>query len=173
MNTFFYDMSVASYLQTLGAVAKVLERGETYAKENEIDLSTLTNYRLRDDMAPLTFQVVSVWHHSMGAIKGMQSGEFGPPPKMPEMDYAYLKGLVAEATEFLSGLDKADVNKLADQNITFRMGSHEIPFTTNNFVLSFSLPNFYFHASTTYAILRTQGVPLGKIDFLGEMRVGH
>ncbi len=173
MNTSFYDLSVASYLQTLGAIKNVLKRGEAFAEENDVDLASIVNHRLRDDMAPLSFQVVSVWHHSMGAIKGMQAGEFGPPPKMSDTSYASLIGLIDEAIEFLSGVTAAEINDLADQNMAFKMGSHEIPFTTNNFMLSFSLPNFYFHATTTYAILRSLGVPLGKIDFLGEMRVGH
>ena len=55
----------------------------------------------------------------------------------------------------------------------FKIGGQEIPFTTDNFLMSFSLPNFYFHATTTYTILRREGVPLGKMDFLGQLHIGH
>jgi hypothetical protein len=54
----------------------------------------------------------------------------------------------------------------------FRIGGNEIPFTTTRFLLSFSLPNFYFHATTTYTVLRLHGVPLGKRDYLGQLRIG-
>ena len=64
------------------------------------------------------------------------------------------------------------IDALADGPMLFKMGSTEIPFTTGNFILSFSLPNFYFHATTTYDVLRMHGVPLGKVDYLGALRVG-
>ena len=70
---------------------------------------------------------------------------------------------------FVARLD--EINALADKPMLFKMGETEIPFTTDNFMLSFSLPNFYFHATTTYAVLREHGVPLGKMDYLGQLRV--
>ncbi len=57
--------------------------------------------------------------------------------------------------------------------MVFKLSDSEVPFTTTNFLLSFSLPNFYFHATTTYDILRMHGVPLGKFDYLGALRVGN
>ena len=65
------------------------------------------------------------------------------------------------------------INALAGKPMLFKMGETEIPFTTSNFLLSFSLPNFFFHATTTYSILRMHGVPLGKMDYLAAMRVGN
>ena len=56
--------------------------------------------------------------------------------------------------------------------MVFKLGKNELPFTNQNFLLSFSLPNFYFHATTTYDLLRMLGVPLGKMHFLGQMKVG-
>ena len=128
--------------------------------------------RLRDDMMPLHFQVVSVAHHSWGAMQGLQKGVFSPPSFELDKDYAGLQGLVAEARQGLGGLDAADVEALADKSIVFKLGKRELPFTNRNFLFSFSLPNFYFHATTTYDILRMLGVPLGKMDFLGRMKVG-
>ena len=63
--------------------------------------------------------------------------------------------------------------QLSGQEMIFRLGDTEIPFTTDNFLASFSKPNLYFHAATTYSILRALGTPLGKRDFLGAMRIGH
>jgi len=61
---------------------------------------------------------------------------------------------------------------MAEKSMVFKLGKNELPFTNQNFLLSFSLPNFYFHATTTYDILRMLGVPLGKMDFLGQIKVG-
>jgi hypothetical protein len=123
-------------------------------------------------MLPFQFQVISVYHHSLGAIKGIRDGTFTPPPSMPELDYAGLQKLVEDAATELQALSKDEVEALASKNLLFKAGKFEIPFTAVNFILSFSLPNFYFHAATAYDMLRIQGVPLGKMDFLGTMRVG-
>jgi hypothetical protein len=72
----------------------------------------------------------------------------------------------------LAGLSEPEVEALADQSTVFSIGKHEMPFSNQNFLLSFSLPNFYFHATTTYDILRMLGVPLGKVDFLGKLKLG-
>ena len=171
MSVSLYDLSVASHLQILGGVANVLAKGEEYAATGNMDLEEIVSYQLREDMAPFSFQVISVWHHSLNAIKGLKAGEFSPPPKMSGLDYQGLRGLANEAIEGLQGETPEAINALADKPMLFKMGKTEIPFTTDNFMLSFSLPNFYFHATTTYAVLREHGVPLGKMDYLGQLRV--
>lgn len=165
-----YDISVANYLQILDAMAGVLDKGAAFAAGKGIDLDTIVDTRLHDDMNPFHFQVVSIWHHSLGAMRGAKAGVFSPPPSL-ELDYAGLQGLVKEASTELRALSENKVNALAGQSMIFKMGDFEIPFTVEGFILSFSLPNFYFHATTAYDILRMQGVPLGKMDFLGNLRV--
>jgi hypothetical protein len=172
MSLSLYDVSVASYLQTLGGIANVLEKGKLHAEKEGIDLDDIVSYKLRDDMLPFSFQVISVWHHSLNAVKGLKEGVFSPPPKMSDLDYAKLQALMAEATEGLQGESREAIDALADKPMVFKMSNSEIPFTTTNFVLSFSLPNFYFHATTTYAVLRMHGTPLGKMDYLGALRIG-
>lgn len=171
MSVSLYDLSVASHLQILGGVANVLAKGEEYAATGNMDLEEIVSYQLREDMAPFSFQVISVWHHSLNAIKGLKAGEFSPPPKMSGLDYQGLRGLVNEAIEGLQEETPEEINALAGKPMLFKMGRTEIPFTTDNFMLSFSLPNFYFHATTIYAVLREHGVPLGKMDYLGQLRV--
>ena len=172
MTLSLYDLTVASHLQTLGGVANVLDKGEEFAIAENLDLDQLVRYKLREDMAPFSFQVISVWHHSLNAIKGLKAGEFAPPPKMSGVDYAKMKSLVAEAIEGLQAETREEIDALADKSLVFKVGDSEIPFTTINFMMSFSLPNFYFHATTTYVVLRENGVPLGKMDYLGNLRVG-
>ena len=171
MSLSLYELCVPAYLQTLGGVANVLATGAGHCAENDLDLDELVEFRMRDDMLPFSFQVISVWHHSLGAIKGIKAGEFAPPPKLDDVDYARLQGLVAEASEALQAQSAQEIDALEGKPLTFKVGGNEIPFTTTNFIQSFSLPNFYFHATTTYAILRMHGVPLGKMDYLGALRV--
>ncbi len=172
MSISFHDASVGTYLQILNGVAGVLEKGASHATEAGLDLQEMVMTRLHDDMMPLHFQVVSVAHHSWGAMQGLQKGSFSPPSFDLDLDYAGLQGLVAAARDGLTGLDKTEVEALAEKSMVFKLGKNELPFTNRNFLLSFSLPNFYFHATTTYDILRMLGVPLGKMDFLGQMKVG-
>ena len=166
-----YDLSVPSYLQVVAGVAGFLERGLTHCRENDIDPQTFVDARLAPDMLPLQFQVQSVTHHSIGAIRGATSGSFSPPPSIPAQDYAGLQAMVAEALAALEALTPADVNGLEGRDMAFKLGDRSLPFVVEDFVMSFSLPNFYFHAATAYDILRTKGVPLGKRDYLGRMRM--
>jgi hypothetical protein len=172
MSISFHDASVGSYLQLLDGVTGVLDKGARHAAEAGIDPKDIVMTRLRDDMMPLHFQVVSVAHHSLGAMRGMKAGSFSPPSFDLDKDYAGLQALVREARDGLAALDKAEVEALAEKSMVFKLGKSELPFTNKNFLLSFSLPNFYFHATTTYDILRMLGVPLGKRDFLGAMKMG-
>lgn len=167
----FYDISVASYLQTLGGVVGVLDKGRAHAADHGIDLDEIVETRLFEDMLPFRFQVVSVVHHSLGALRGVQTGVFRPPAGMPDLDYGGLRDMVAEARAELDQFAPDSVNALGGRELTFEVGEHSIPFTAQDFVLSFSLPNLHFHATTAYDILRTRGVPLGKRDYLGQLRV--
>ena len=166
-----YDASVANYLQILGAVSGYLNKGLTHFREKGIDPETIVETRLADDMWPLRSQIVSVAHHSLGAIEGVKKGEFKPPVVDPALDYAALQKLVEDASASLSALKPDDVNALIGRDIVFKIGDRSMPFTAEGFLMSFSLPNFYFHATTAYDILRHQGVQVGKRDFMGRMRM--
>jgi len=168
-----YDVSISTYLQVLGGVRGVLDKGEEYARNNDIDLMELVESSLYPDMRPLRFQVICVWHHSLGAIRGIQEGLFTPPPAMDDLDYGGLRSLVETASTELQQMNRQEIDSLEGRDMTFKLGDFELPFTTEDFILSFSLPNFYFHATTTYDLLRTAGVPLGKLDYLGQMRVAQ
>jgi hypothetical protein len=95
-----HECTVASFDTTLGALEQVLAKGRAYCEESDIALDDVVGTRLRDDMLPFHFQVVSAWHHSVGALNGVKAGEFAPPPKI-ERDYAGLQALLGEAREGL------------------------------------------------------------------------
>ena len=166
-----YDLSVASYLQTVDAVGGFLAKGLDHCQGCGADPAKFVEGRLAEDMLPLRFQIVSVAHHSLGAIEGMKNGVFAPPGRSEALDYAGLQKLMADTGEGLRRLSREEVDALSGRDMIFQIGERKVPFTTDNFLLSFSLPNFYFHATTAYDILRTNGVPLGKRDFLGRMRI--
>ena len=167
-----YDLTVASYQQTLGGVAGFLERGLSHFRDNNLDPDEVVETRLWNDMLPFRFQIVSVAHHSAGAIAGCKAGSFGPPGEQRPLTYVELQALVAETQGKLAKLTREEVNALQGADIIFQIGSSfRLPFTAENFLMSFSLPNFYFHATTAYDILRSKGVPLGKRDFMGQMRM--
>ena len=172
MSISFHDASVGAYQQVLSSVAAILDKGAAFASESDTNLDEIVATRLRDDMMPFHFQIVSVCHHSWGALQGMRDGRFSPPSFELDKDYQGLQALVGEAQAGVASFSESEAADLAEESMVFAIGDREMPFTNQNFLLSFSLPNFYFHATTTYDILRMLGVPLGKMDFLGKMKMG-
>lgn len=166
-----YDLSVASYLQTLTGVSGFLDKGLAHLTSTNIDPATVVETRLRPDMLPFRFQIQSVAHHSLGAIEGIKRGVFAPPSDAPAHNYAGLQKLVTDARETLAKIAPADVNAFEGRDMIFQFRDFKMPFTAENFVLSFSLPNLHFHATTAYDILRMQGAPFGKRDYLGPLRL--
>jgi hypothetical protein len=171
MSISFYDLTVGSYVQIVEAAVGVLQKGADHFASQGVDLSEVVESRLISDMADLHFQVTSMTHHSLGAVRAYESGEFRPP-KYEKCSYDELQTMTRETLDALKAKSRDEIEALAGGKVVFRIGGNEIPFTAENFALSFSLPNFYFHATTAYDILRMKGVPIGKRDFLGAMKAG-
>ena len=172
MSVSLYDVSVATYLQVLQGASGCLDKAAGHFQAAGTELDAVLDLKLAEDMFNFKWQVIAVAHHSKGAIDGLQSGKFQPPDFTQDLDYAGLQGLISSSISSLQALGAADVDALENNQVIFTLGGNEIPFTATNFILSFSLPNFYFHATTTYDILRMKGVPLGKMDFIGSLRMG-
>jgi uncharacterized protein len=166
-----YDLSVTGFLQTLGGVSGYLEKARTHFESQGADLNEIVQSRLYPDMLDFRFQIVSVAHHSAGAIEGCKAGVFSPPGTSGPSDYAGLQQLVADARARLQGVSADEVNALEGREVVFQFGERRVPFTVENFLMSFSLPNLHFHATTAYDILRSKGAPLGKRDYTGQLRI--
>jgi hypothetical protein len=167
-----YEVSVQGYLQTLEALGGVLERGRAYGQEHNIDLGQFLEARLFRDMRPLRFQVQQVVFHSVGAIDAVRSGVLRFPDKPPEHDYAGLQILIADACEALRRITPGEIDVHEGREVIFEVpGRPRRVFSAEGFVLSFSIPNFHFHATTAYGVLRAQGVSLGKLDYMGALRL--
>ena len=167
------DITLIPYRQITGALSVVLEKGASHCREQGIDPDSLVDFSLYPDMRPFSFQIHSIAHHSLNALKGIEAGTFGPPTDLPQLDYPGLQRLVADTRSALDSFTPDRINALAGGEVLFTAGGGKLklPFTTENFILTFSLPNLYFHATTAYDILRHKGVPVGKLDYLGEMKL--
>lgn len=98
-------------------------------------------------------------------------GVFRPPSDLPEHDYPGMQSKVAAAIATLNGLGADEVDALKGREMIFELRGRQLPFYAEDFLLSFSLPNFWFHTTTAYDILRHKGVPIGKRDYLGQLRM--
>ena len=166
-----YDISVASYLQTVAAVGGFLEKGLGFCRENKIDPKEIVESRIFHDMRPFRFQIQQVHFHSIGAIEAIKAGVRRFPGERPQHDYAGLQKLIAETLDALRKITPAELNPYEGKEVALEIGETKRVFTTEGFVLSFSLPNLHFHATTAYDILRGKGVPLGKRDYMGAVRL--
>ncbi len=166
-----YDLTVPNYLQVLGAAEGFLAKGAAHCAEKNVDSKEVVEARLFPDMLPFRFQVVAMTHHALAGLRSAKSGQFGPPAQIPDYDYAGLQKLVTETREAVQQMKPDDVNACEGKDVSFKVRDMTLPFTAQDFLMSFSLPNFYFHATTAYDILRMKGVPLGKRDFMGRMRM--
>jgi len=166
-----YAAIVPSYLQILQAVSGLLVKAESSCTEKGIAPQELIQARLAEDMFPFAYQVKSTAVHSLGAIEGVRKGVFSPDMTPPPETFAALKTRIAETLAALRAIDVAEVDGFLGRDMRFSFGDRRMDFTAENFLLSFSQPNFYFHATTAYDILRWKGLPIGKRDFMGKPRV--
>lgn len=125
----------------------------------------MLNERIIDDMRPLSYQLKSVVSHSIKAIHALAQGEFSPDGSAAPQSFAEARSMLRDALNQLSALSAEAVNKHTGSAMVFRDGEYRVDFTAETFLMTFTLPNFYFHATTAYNILRMKGLEIGKADF--------
>jgi uncharacterized protein len=163
---------VPSCQQVLGGMLAMIDKAEGYAREHGIDDSELIGAKLADTMWSLPWQVRSCWVHSAYVVGLLPTGEFSPDFTDVPDSWDAMRAMVADAQARLAVVAPEELEAVADRTVGFVLGGKRLmEFTGSNFLLSFSQPNFYFHAATFYDILRMKGVPLGKMDFMGRPRV--
>jgi uncharacterized protein len=165
-----YDSLIPAFQQIVGSIAHIIDVAETHCAEQNLPPEEIVQARLIKDMLPFAYQVKSVAEHSVGAIEGIRKGVFSPSLVAPPDNFADLKALMAKTKATLAALDPAEVDGFKGQDMRFEFNDYRIDFTAENFLWSFSQPNFYFHATTAYDVLRAKGVKLGKMVFLGALR---
>ena len=127
--------------------------------------------RIHADMLPFSYQVKCVAEHTQGSVEGVRKGLYSPDVSPPPASFAALRDKLAGASAFMQSLEEGEVEGFIGQPMRFEFRGSRLDFVAEDFLLSFSQPNFYFHCATAYDILRMKGVPVGKRDFMGRVRV--
>lgn len=159
-------VSAPIFVQFLTALSGVLDKAAAYAEAKKVDQSVLLNTRLAPDMFPLVRQVRAATDHAVnccGRIAGVDLPNLGGD----EQTIADLKARIAKAVDFIKSIPAAKLDGQEDKEIVIKMGANERKFTGQTLLLNSALPNFYFHTTTAYDILRQCGVDVGKRDFMG------
>ena len=164
-----YDATVPTYGQYLQSTAHVLAKGLEHAQASGIDPDSLVEAQLVEDMRPLRFQIQRIYDFSAGALRDANQGAFTYPGPDPDT-YAALQALIAEAQEAVAGWTPEAVSAFEGREVVLETHGFKQTFTAENFLFSFAMPNFFFHAVTAYDILRVKGVPIGKRHYLGRLR---
>ncbi|HEX4302549.1 MAG TPA: DUF1993 domain-containing protein [Rhizomicrobium sp.] len=166
MTISMYQVSVPVFTRNLSALAAVLDKAAAFAEAKKFDQTVLLNTRLYPDMFPLTVQVGQVCTHAargVAQLSGMTQPEFAGP----ETTLAALKDRVLKTLEFVKSATPAQIDGTEDKDIVLKFGTREMPFKGEQFLVGFTLPNFFFHYTTAYNILRSIGLEVGKRDFMG------
>jgi hypothetical protein len=160
-----YDASIPGYARMLRNLSAIFAKAEAHAAANGVDLQTYVDARLAPDMASLVGQV----QLATDAAKGGAARLAGvTPPSFPDTETAWaeLKARIEKTIAFLETIKREQVDGGEDRTVELPLPGRTLTFTARDFLFQFSLPNFHFHVVTAYALLRAQGVPLGKVDYL-------
>lgn len=162
-----YQASVPVYSRQLSALSAILDKANGYAAQRKIDTTALVQTRLFPDMLPLARQVQFACNH---AIRGAARISGMEPPKVEDSEQTLddLKARIAKTLAFVQAVDPKKMEGMEDREVTFPAGDRTMTLMGADYLLHFSMPNFYFHVTTAYAILRHVGLEIGKGDFMGQ-----
>ncbi|MFL6797357.1 MAG: DUF1993 family protein [Xanthobacteraceae bacterium] len=167
MTISMYQVSAPIFIQFLASLSAVLDKAAAFAEAKKIDASVLLNTRLAPDMFPLVRQVRAATDHAVNGC-GRLAGADMPSFSNTEATIPELKERIAKTVEFLKSLKPAQIDGSESKDIKITFPSGQVrEFTGQSLLLNNSLPNFYFHCTTAYDILRHCGVELGKRDYMG------
>ena len=161
-----YQVSVPQFLRMLGNLKGILEKAASHAAAKKIDESALLDARLFPDMFPLAMQVRIASDFTRGTCARL-SGEEPPKVEDNERSFGELIARVDAASAYVRGFSASKFAGAEERKITRKIRGADRIFSGADYLYQFALPNFYFHLTTAYAILRHNGVELGKADFLG------
>lgn len=163
-----YQAAVPPMVRTLSNLGAILDKAAAYATEKKIDPSVLLGSRLYPDMLPLLRQVQIATDHAKGCAARLAGQE---PPKYDdtEASFAELTERIARTVAFLETFRPDQFDGAEERTITLPMRDRTLTFQGMPYLLQFALPNFYFHVTTAYGILRHSGLEIGKRDFIGKV----
>lgn len=159
--------SVPVFQHMLKALSTILDKAAAHAKETGADPDTLLSARLAPDMFPLTRQVQIATDHAKGASARL-SGRENPKFEDDETTFEALKARIAKTLAFVASVPASEIDGSETREVTLTIGGKPMTLTGQQYLLHFAMPNFYFHVTTAYDILRHKGVAIGKGDFMGR-----
>ncbi len=167
MSITMYAASAPLFLRMLGNLDQLLEKAEANAKERGFDPNVLVTQRLAPDMRPLSAQIQLASDSAKGAMARLSGGT---APSMPDTEatIADLRTRIANTIDYVKSVPASAIDGSEEREVVLKFPNGEMKFTGLAYLTGFVIPNFLFHVTTAYAILRHNGVPLGKMDFLGR-----
>ena len=168
MSLSMYQASIPAFVQMLNNIAAILDKAEAHAGNRKIDPEVLLNYRLAPDMLPFVRQIQIAADLAKGAVARLAGVEV-PKHDDTEKTFADLKARLAKTVAFVQSFKPSEIDDSEDRDIKLTLGEHTMSFKGQPYLVHFVLPNFYFHCTTAYDILRHGGVELGKRDFIGAI----
>ena len=167
MTLSLYQASVPVYVRQLNGLSAILKKAIAYCAERKIDPGALLHDRLYPDMFPLVRQVLIACSHAERGTSRLAGLE--PPARDgKEASLEDLGSRVAMAIAYVKGVDPKKIEGMEDRDITFPVGDEQMTLKGADYLLHFSMPNFYFHVTTAYNILRHNGLQIGKTDYIGD-----
>lgn len=167
-----FDATVPQFRQILAAVPAYIDKAEAYVAQHRLDEGDIVGARIIADMYDFAYQIKAAVFHSAGAIEVVKAGQGAPNRDPAATSFTELRALLASGLERLAAVTPDEINPLADKHIIFTAkGGVTIEFSGAKYLLSFAQPNFYFHVTTAYALLRGKGISIGKRDYLGAMQI--
>ena len=168
MSLSMYQASIPAFVQMLNSLSAILDKAEAHAENRKIDPEVLLNYRLAPDMLPFVRQSQIAADLAKGAVARLAGVEV-PKHDDTEKTFADLKARLAKTVAFVQSFKPSEIDGSEDRDIRLTLGEHTMSFKGQPYLVHFVLPNFYFHCTTAYDILRHGGVELGKRDFIGAI----
>jgi len=163
-----YDVSVPLFIRSLENLDGILDKGAAFFAEQRRAEGDLSGARLIADMHPLTAQIQRASDTAKGVVTRIGGGETVAMAD-EEQTIADLKARIAKTIAVLKGADRAAFDGKEDMAVEIKTPNRTLVFTGKSYILDFCIPNFFFHVTTAYALLRKEGVPIGKMDYLGAI----
>lgn len=162
-----YELTIPTLQRGFGVLTKLLDKAEAFAEEKKIKPEILVNARLAPDMLSLAGQIQRL-SDTAKAAAGRLTGTEAPSFADDEVTLADLRDRIQKTTDYLAAVQESAFEGAAERTVTVKTRGGELSSSGKEYLLTFVLPNFYFHLSMAYAILRHNGVAVGKLDFLGR-----
>ncbi|MEK7436717.1 MAG: DUF1993 family protein [Pseudomonadota bacterium] len=167
MTISMYQASAPRFVNMLNNLSAVLDKAQAHADAKKIDPLVFTSSRLYPNMLPFMNQVRIACDNAKGAVARLAGVEI-PKHEDTEQNFADLKARIDKTVAFVESIQAAQIDGSEDQEIALKLGATEVKFKGMQYLLGFALPNFYFHVTTAYDILRHNGVELAKRDYIGN-----